>query len=512
MADTTHTHAKKGGGTLTHAHDSADEGHGHDDALPLPTDADDDGDSADLAETNALFALDFGDAARFAEGKPIPFLTTGEWTFPEFAHILPEGKLSVSQDTLRMVKQHFDERRRGQDLPIINEAHDDSRAVGWIKSLEFSDPDNLVAVPDWNPVGEKVIKNDEYRYTSPELIPWRDPASGETYPIIASGLALTNYPRIKKLGRIAASENASCALVACSEKGVKARDVVEARRLLMAENDPDNDGDDDGPVPPCVYQPPYSPIGCCPGFTRRGDADGDGACIFSEKGCNGYQAVPVGNTAGVASIPLTWGEPRVTTQTTNSTNATFQITGVTATMAEPTTKTPEQPAPEPQPAEAVTLAEEHRALKARFEASEKAREDAEKERVALSEKVAAMERDRTVSGIRAEFAELVREGRVSPAEVETLLKDDEHAVKLSENRFVIDALKARPKNSAVPFGEKGSAGDKGDADAHHQLLQMAEEIRKGDPSLTREQAYVRAMEHNPNLGAEAAAVPGIVRA
>lgn len=502
-----HTHAKVGGGKLNHAHENASKGHAHapsvksapDDALmPMdpPDDGDDDdapGDAVGMAERPALFAMEFSENVNLAEGKPLPFLKVGKWDFPDYGH------LEVTPEHLKVVKRFFDEDARRQDLPVINEAHDSERAVGWIKDLVFNGENELQAVPDYNPVGETLVKNDEYRYVSPELLRnWTDPETGNTFPIIAAGLALTNYPRMKALGRIAASENnPGLALIACSERPLTATKPSEARALLMADapaNDPDGDGDDDGIRPQCVYQPPNSPIGCCPGYTARGDTDGDGTCLMADRGCNGYigvQPLPVvslGNSATAATITSYYGEhPK--SPTTNPNKGTL-------TMSEDTTQEPETPEkPEGEPV-AVLMAEKN-ALAEKFAESENRNAE-------LAARVAAMERRETLSTIKAEFSELVRTGRVTPAEVEKLIGDEDNAIKLSEHSFVLDALKARPANSAVNLSEKGAAGDDAPSDAHQQLVAMAEEIKNGstDKGMTFEQAYASALEKNPQLYAE----------
>lgn len=52
------------------------------------------------------------------------------------------------------------------------------------------------------------------------------------------------------------------------------------------------------------------------------------------------------------------------------------------------------------------------------------------------------------------------------------------------------------------FAEIGTGGDGEGATAHDQTTAKAVEIRKADPKLTKEQAYARALDENPELYAE----------
>ena len=457
-------------------------------------DAPDGDDDADMAEPVSLYALSFAERLDAAEGKPIPFAAVGDWTFDEY------GKFTITPDDLRTMKANFDADVRRQRLPIINEAHDRDRAVGWIKDLAFNETgDRLMAVPEWNSIGKKLVANGEYGYTSPEmeyrtmvLHNWADPEHPTVkHPTVAAGLALTNFPKIKKLGAIAASETApGCELIACSERSVAADHPMRAA-MLMAEGDPDDDGDDDGPMA-CINQPPIAAMGACPGYTRRPkDLDGDGCCQFADKGCNGYR--PVSGDLAVQQAAVGNSPTAVTFYPTFAETKEHPMPVTETAETQPTT-----PA-QPEASNAAALMAENASLSAKFAESEKSR-------VELAERVAAMERRETLTGIKARFDELIRSGRVSPAEREALIggeKGDENAIKLSENDFVLAALEARKPNSAVDMSERAAAGNAGEGDsAHDRLVALAEEIRKAEPTLTAEGAYAKAIERNPALFAE----------
>jgi len=490
-----HVHLKKGGGQhLRHTDPPITDGHSHPGYLPFHK-PDPNAKGKPFAECSAMFALA---PQEFAEGTPLPFLTVGKRHFDDY------GDFTVTSDDLRTMKELFDSRARGQDLPIINEAHDPNRAIGWIKGLEFDGEDRLVAIPDWNPVGQRLVQNDEYRYTSPEILRgWLDPVSQARYPMIPAGLALTNYPRLKDLGRIAASEDGSY-LMAFSERPIS---VEAARHLAFA--DPDADGDDDGPSGPCVNQPPF---GCCPGYTRRGDADGDGTCLLAEQ-CNGYRAISGAQrmqvTLGNLPTSVSWAERTAASNhspAASSAGSTSPSTPPKDTQMAETTVTPPAPAADP----SAALMAEHNALKERFEASETARKGAEDRLKLAEDTLAAMRREETLRGIRAEFSELLRTGRITPAERDTLIKEDDAALKFAETGTTfLSILKARPANSAVDMsirgigapsvdGEGGGAGT-----AHAQLESFAEQIRTGNPKLTKEAAYTEAVKQHPDLFAEA---------
>jgi hypothetical protein len=474
-----HVHLKKGGGQhLRHTDPPITDGHTHPGYLAYKK-PDPDAKPKPFAECSAMFAMA---PMEFVEGKPLPFLTVGKRHFDDY------GDFTVGPEDLRTMKELFDSGARGQDLPIINEAHDPDRAIGWIKSLEFDGDDKLVAIPDWNPVGQTLIQSDEYRYTSPEILRgWLDPQSGVRYPMIPAGLALTNYPRLKDMGRIAASEDGSC-LMAFSERPIS---VAAARHLAFA--DPDFDGDDDGPTGPCVNQPPF---GFCPGYTRRGDADGDGTCLLAEQ-CNGYRQITsaqrIQQAMGNPASSLTWAERSAAAPTT-PTPPTKE-----AQMAE-TTATP-APAPAADPNAALMA--EHTKLSEKFDASEK-------ERLALAEKVTQMQRNEALRSVRAQFAELVRTGRMTPAERDTLVADDDHALTFAEtNAFVLDSFKDRPANSMVPLNVRGIGAPEVDGEAggagsaQGKLEGFAELIHTANPKLTKEAAYVEAVKQHPELFAEA---------
>lgn len=442
-----HTHAKVGGGTLTHTHSPDDhrdtDNPAHDGLLKHPK----------LSEAGAVLRLDFAESTRIEAGeKRVPFLTVTQADFDDYGHF------EVTPQDLQNVKRLFDDHARRQDVPAlldievfgeVNEEHNEhtgpGRAVGWVKALEFNGSDRLDAIVDLNPVGDQVLANDQYRYVSPELLRnWKDPELGVIYPLVATGLAFTNKPRLKSLGRIAASETTpAVSLLAMSEGPVTGPPRVAARQML-AENDPDDDGDDDGPCPPCVYQPPYSPIGCCPGFTRRGDADGDGTCLLAEKGCNGY--LGVAQSGGVTPLPM------AATTAFNEGNAMPESTSPEAT--EPTAP---QTAPAPdagsEPAEETQASANLSETSAILAAERAERQKLQNEVLAMREEIDRQKTAAKLAEANTRLERLAAEGKVTPAEV--AIFSEKMAELAGPSAWLFEALDKRAP--VIRFGEVGTA-------------------------------------------------------
>lgn len=394
--------------------------------------------------------IELSEEMEMGEGR-VPLLRTGEWHFDN-----AYGDFAVGRDDLQTIKQVFDERVRRQDWPVFfkgqiasfgeaNEDHDHhpSRAVGWIRGLEFRDDDHLDAVVDFTETGDRLVKEGAYKYSSAELLRnWKDPETGAVYPLVAYGVALTNTPRVKEMGVIAASEDGAAQLLAFSEGPVSAP-FESARRVLMAEeNDPDGDGDDDGPVPPCVFQPGY---GHCPGFTRwPGDNDGDGVCLMATKGCNGYRAIP----------PDLQPLPVVASMYSESTHATGEAmttdgkpaAGAPVETGEPAAATAEKPAEQ-----SPDAAEDKNIL-----ASERAARSAAEEKVAkLSERVTTLEAHAKMDKAAGRLERAAEAGRITPAQRQVY---EEHLVSLSEDSMEWLLSEIENREPVIKLGEKGVAG------------------------------------------------------
>lgn len=438
-------------------------------------------DALKMAEPESMRLL-FGERVDLGE-RLVPFACTGQWVFTDF------GKVRITQRDLDEAERHFRDGVRGQDLPVVNEDHDRSRAIGWISGLERSSPDRLMARVDFNAVGDELLATDQYRYTSPELaFDYQDAATGQTYSLVGKGLALTNYPRLKALGPIAQDHGVGAGVLTCREP-LPTRQMSEYG--MAPENDPDDDGDDDGPTPPCIYQPPYVPMGCCPGYTRRkGDDDGDGVCALSEP-CNGY--IAVGNDVVLPSIAIQgYSEPQTQTQRGTTMDGT-QATG----GASPPEATPAAPAPSGQ--NAGDFAEMRNLVaaadRAKADAEERAKK-AEAQAKEFSEKLSGMERATKLAGVEARIEGLSKSNRITPAEAD-VFKQEAHLLHFSENPSLLDVLEQRP-TTAVDFGERGtSQSPLTDTEMERALAGAVKEFaeaerqagRKVDPGEAARRAY-----------------------
>lgn len=165
------------------------------------------------------------------------------------------GELDFTPAKLRKIKALYDQRVRHIDAALDVDhraAHDDSRATGWIESLELREqqpdgtPAGLWGCIKWTPYGMQFLKSDEYRYFSPEFGPWTDPQSGEEYIDVLIGGALTNRPFLKTMPAIALAE-----AVRRHPRGVRqpvARASEPDRLLLLGARLAEEDGANAPPI------------------------------------------------------------------------------------------------------------------------------------------------------------------------------------------------------------------------------------------------------------------------
>jgi phage I-like protein len=488
-----HTHVVAGGGKQSHSHDvsSGDNSHSHG-----PQTADNPTDKNLLpfmnklaerkpqASDGALIAL--GSDVKLGEGR-VPFLKTGNFEFSDY------GNLDVDRDSLVSAKRVFDERVRQQDWPVFfrgaidefagaNEDHNPTRAVGWMRGLEFRDDDHLDAIVDFNPVGDKLLANDQYRYSSAEMLRnWKDERTGTVYPLVPYGIALTNTPRIKGMGEILCSENGEAQLLAFSEGPITAASASMAHTLLLADgtNDPDHDGDDDGPVPPCVFQPGY---GSCPGFTRwPGDADGDGVCLMATKGCNGYRAIS-GTTSPLPYSTSMYSESSQGGPMTDTAAGTAPEKAATDAAVTDTSTEKKVTQPNADSAEDKNILASERS----------AREAAQTKLSEMEGRVKTLEAQAKLAAVDERLDKAVREFRLTPAQKEIY---SEHMVALSEDNmgWLLSEIEAREVIPALGK-EKGVAGNDTTLDESARLDQAAKahmsEQGKAGTKLTYKQALL----------------------
>lgn len=132
------------------------------------------------------------------------------------------GELNFTRARLLNIKALYDKRVRHIDaaLDVDHRAkEDDSRATGWIERLELREaapdgayPAGLWGEIKWTPYGIQLLRDDEYRYFSPEFGPWKDPQTGADYTDVLMGGALTNRPFLKTMPAIMLAELADAAV------------------------------------------------------------------------------------------------------------------------------------------------------------------------------------------------------------------------------------------------------------------------------------------------------------
>lgn len=137
----------------------------------------------------------------------------GTFNHPEY------GTLNFSQARLSDIKRNFDRRVRKIDI-ALDSNHDQDRATGWVEQLQFADaghtpdgkpvlgdtPAGLWALVRWTPLGLQLLRDQEYRYFSPEFGPWPDPETGQKYANVLLGGGLTNRPFLKAMPAIMLAE------------------------------------------------------------------------------------------------------------------------------------------------------------------------------------------------------------------------------------------------------------------------------------------------------------------
>lgn len=126
----------------------------------------------------------------------VQVLRKGEWKHPS----APAGVLKIDDATLEALEQAFHSGVRGKELPVNLDHKHDTFVVGWLRDLQ-REGDALVGYVDVVD-GEvaKAVREQKLRYSSAELLfQYTDPETGEQYPAVLKGLALTNYPFIKQM-------------------------------------------------------------------------------------------------------------------------------------------------------------------------------------------------------------------------------------------------------------------------------------------------------------------------
>lgn len=125
----------------------------------------------------------------FAEGQPVEVLRPG--TFVD-----RNGRtVEVTLQDLEAFVTAFEAGATGQEVPIDIQ-HERAEAAGWIKRL-YRDGNRLLALPDWNELGQRLVKERIYRYLS---------ATIDMAQKVIKSVSLVNFPAVKGLKPVELSE------------------------------------------------------------------------------------------------------------------------------------------------------------------------------------------------------------------------------------------------------------------------------------------------------------------
>lgn len=130
---------------------------------------------------------------------------SGNYTHPKW------GKVKASSERNARFVDGFRQGVYGQQLPVDVE-HEGKAwgAVGYLKDLRQNSDGSVDAQVDWNDRGRLLIKQDRFKYISPEWYDeWQDPATDRVYKDVLIGAALTTRPFFKEgaLRPLVASEH-----------------------------------------------------------------------------------------------------------------------------------------------------------------------------------------------------------------------------------------------------------------------------------------------------------------
>lgn len=126
------------------------------------------------------------------------------------------GELNFTKARLATIKRQFDSRVRHIDI-ALDANHDQDKATGWLEQLALREPGRdpktgeatpagLWGLVRWTPLGLRYLKDQIYRYFSPEFGPWKDPETGKQYRDVLIGGGLTNRPFLKRMSAVQLAE------------------------------------------------------------------------------------------------------------------------------------------------------------------------------------------------------------------------------------------------------------------------------------------------------------------
>lgn len=144
----------------------------------------------------------------------IQILRVGKWNFDDY------GEVDITSEDIAQFVSNFKNNVRRQKLPINIEHDHNLGAIGWVTDVTANEDNTAVYMtPEWTESGKTlVVDNKAFGYTSAEIYrQWRDPELNQDHTNVLSGVAVTNFPRMKGMEMIAASEATPLRAILLSE-------------------------------------------------------------------------------------------------------------------------------------------------------------------------------------------------------------------------------------------------------------------------------------------------------
>lgn len=405
------------------------------------------------------------------------------------------GDFSITTDDLQAMADNFTAGRFPEPPTEICVDYDhltlkikspgDGKAAGWFRELETrKDGTELWARVAWTDAGAEAIRNGEYRYFSP-VIRWDYTTNkGEKLAAVLFNGAITNTPFLQGMQPLAlsAAESDLMAMAAVITGNERRERLDEAIRQRFGS-----------------FGDRYA--------TWLVDTEGDVAIFYDTTKTTKYWRIgfsigrdgsvsflgdPVEATVNYPALSATHGDDMskklITLQA-----ATGGDVQIDPAVLEQTELVKELRAKVPGEGAVVVAAADFTALQASVTDLTGKVATLSADLTTEREKRTAVEAALSLSKSGDAVDALIRAGKATPAERETLIKlhqkDAELFTELTANRTVIV-----PLNSP-----KGQDGGNAQSTAEAALAAKADEIKKAQPTLSNEKAMALAIEQNPAL-------------
>lgn len=166
------------------------------------------------------WGLEIGDFlfAEFEAGQEIEVLRAGSFVDRNGREV------EVTEEDLDAYVANFEAGEAGQEVPVDVD-HEKGEAAGWIQGLQRKG-DTLVAVPEWNELGRRLVGERIYRYLS---------ATIDLARKVVKSISLVNFPAVKGLKAVELSEGVFAIEETSWVEGVIARVATALREALGME-------------------------------------------------------------------------------------------------------------------------------------------------------------------------------------------------------------------------------------------------------------------------------------